>query len=71
MLPEYGSGIFIKNEGIMRYLWFAVFYICVSFCLKGQEQLVWGNFRGDRLGIYCFNDNGDNGSVDIDYFHYQ
>lgn len=33
-------------------------------------QLVWGNYRGDRLGIYCFNNTGENGSVDIDYFHY-
>jgi len=34
-------------------------------------QLVWGNYRGDRLGIYCFNDNVDKGFVDVDYFHYQ
>ncbi len=34
-------------------------------------QLVWGNYRGDRLGIYCFNDKMESGFVDIDYFHYQ
>ncbi len=34
-------------------------------------QLVWGNYRGDRLGIYCFNDNQESGFVDVDYFHYQ
>lgn len=33
-------------------------------------QLVWGNYRGDRLGIYCFNDKAESGFVDIDYFHY-
>jgi beta-xylosidase len=34
-------------------------------------QLVWGNYRGDRLGIYCFNDLMEEGYVDVDYFHYQ
>ena len=33
-------------------------------------QLVWGNYRGDRIGIYCFNDRGEKGFVDVDYFHY-
>lgn len=33
--------------------------------------LVWGNYRGDRLGIYCFNDKTEKGYVDIDYFYYQ
>lgn len=31
-------------------------------------QLSWGNYRGDRSGIFCFNDNSDNGFVDIDFF---
>lgn len=33
-------------------------------------QLIWGYYRGDRLGIYCFNDKGESGFVDVDYFHY-
>jgi beta-xylosidase len=33
-------------------------------------QLAWGYYRGDRLGLYCFNDLGENGLVDVDYFHY-
>ena len=33
--------------------------------------MVWGNYRGDRVGIYCFNDSADAGHVDIDYFHYE
>ncbi len=33
-------------------------------------QLVWGFYRGDRLGIYCFNNKGDAGQVDIDYLKY-
>lgn len=33
-------------------------------------QLTWGYYRGDRLGVYSFNDNAESGFVDIDYFHY-
>ena len=34
-------------------------------------QMVWGNYKGDRVGIYCFNDNGEAGHVDVDYLHYR
>lgn len=33
-------------------------------------QLAWGNYRGDRIGIYCFNNKEEKGYVDVDYFHY-
>jgi len=33
-------------------------------------QLSWGNYRGDRIGIFSFNNKTDDGYVDIDYFHY-
>ena len=36
----------------------------------GQYQLSWGFYRGDRIGIYCFNEKGEQGYVDVDYFHY-
>lgn len=31
-------------------------------------QLAWGNYRGDRVGVFCFNDETDTGYVDIDFF---
>ena len=34
-------------------------------------QLTWGHYRGDRIGIYCFNDDAEAGYVDIDSFHYR
>lgn len=34
-------------------------------------RLQWGNYRGDRIGIYCFNDDADAGFVDVDYLHYK
>ena len=33
-------------------------------------QLAWGNYRGDRIGIFCFNDKADAGYVDVDFLHY-
>lgn len=32
--------------------------------------LTWGNYRGDRLGIFCYNNENDSGYVDVDFFHY-
>lgn len=33
-------------------------------------HLAWGNYRGDRIGIYTYNDKGENGYVDVDWFRY-
>lgn len=67
-----------------RYVWFSSqwgldgksrYYYSVdgdNFIPFGEDyQLVWGNYRGDRIGIYCFNDESDSGFVDVDYFHYR
>lgn len=32
--------------------------------------LTWGEYRGDRIGLYSFNDQGESGYVDVDWFHY-
>lgn len=34
-------------------------------------QMMWGNYRGDRVGIYNFNDVMEQGCVDVDYFYYR
>jgi beta-xylosidase len=34
-------------------------------------QLAWGAYRGDRVGIYCYNNKGGKGYADIDFFHYE
>ena len=49
-----------------------------SFSLDGRNftnfglpyQLTWGNYRGDRIGLYSCNSKNDTGYVDADYFHY-
>ena len=50
-----------------------------SYSLDGESfkpfgrpyRLQWGNYRGDRIGIYTFNDDADEGFVSVDYFHYR
>jgi len=49
-----------------------------SFSLDGKAftdfgdsyQLSWGNYRGDRVGIFNYNVLENKGYVDVDYFHY-
>ncbi len=49
-----------------------------SYGLDGEEwtrigdkfEIAFGNWRGDRLGFYCWNDKKPAGHVDIDYFRY-
>ncbi len=33
-------------------------------------QLAWGAYRGDRIGIYNYNNKTDTGFIDVDFFHY-
>jgi beta-xylosidase len=34
-------------------------------------QLMWGAYRGDRIGIYTYNNESDSGCLDVDSFSYQ
>ncbi|WP_407947754.1 glycoside hydrolase family 43 protein [Pontiella desulfatans] len=41
------------------------------FTRFGPEfTIAFGFWSGDRLGFFCWNESGENGHVDIDYFHY-
>jgi beta-xylosidase len=33
-------------------------------------QLAWGSYRGDRIGLFNYNNNVDEGYIDADYFNY-
>jgi len=36
----------------------------------GNYILKWGNYRGDNIGIYTYNNEADAGYVDVDWFRY-
>ena len=40
------------------------------FTPLGTYDLSWGYYRGDRIGIYCYNNDADEGFIDVDYLHY-
>lgn len=40
------------------------------FTAMGEYPLSWGYYRGDRIGIYNYNDVSDTGYIDVDYLHY-
>jgi hypothetical protein len=31
----------------------------------------WGNYRGDRIGIFSFNGQSEGGHIDVDWFRYK
>ena len=35
-----------------------------------RYRLTWGHYRGDRIGIFSYNNKGDSGYVDVDSFRY-
>lgn len=39
--------------------------------IKSRSKLTWGSYRGDRIGIFNYNTQGDQGFVDIDWFKYE
>ena len=71
--PEITAGtLWLKStwnqDGVSRY---AYSLDGVSFTSFGEPyKLTWGHYRGDRIGIYCFNDESETGHVDVDWFRY-
>ncbi len=37
----------------------------------GRSTLTWGGYRGDRIGVFNFNVEGESGFIDVDYFNYR
>lgn len=67
-----GNDLWLKStwgmEGMSQY----------SYSLDGKTftnfgepyQLAWGSYRGDRIGIYSYNNRAEEGYVDVDFFRY-
>ena len=39
--------------------------------LGGAYQLGWGHYRGDRIGLYSYNCESEQGYMDVDQFCYK
>lgn len=72
--PEFkGNRVWLKSswglDGMSRYAYSAD---GKSFTDFGPEtRLSWGNYRGDRIGIYCFNNKQEAGHVDVDFLRHE
>ena len=42
-----------------------------KFIPFGSYPLSWGYYRGDRIGIYNYNDEAERGLIDVDYLQYE
>ena len=73
------AGIQIKGNVIwLKSAWDVIGKNRYSYSTDGKTfipfgttyQLTWGDYRGDRIGIFNFNTKGDLGFVDVDWFRY-
>jgi beta-xylosidase len=68
-----GNSIWLKSiwgyEGINSYAYSTDGKTFIPF--GDIYQLTWGNYHGDRIGIFNFNAKEDKGFVDVDWFHYE
>ncbi len=55
-------------DGLSRYSYSVDGKAFVSF--GDPYPLTWSYYRGDRIGLYCYNDKADTGYIDVDWFHY-
>lgn len=57
----------LKGESHYQYSFDGIYFIDFG----GSYQLSWGGYRGDRIGIFNYNNEGENGYVDVDFFKYK
>jgi beta-xylosidase len=71
-IPVTGNSIWLKStwgvDGISNYAYSKDGKTYISF--GNTYQLSWGNYRGDRIGIFNYNIRENKGFVDVDWFKY-
>ncbi|MBR6600724.1 MAG: glycoside hydrolase 43 family protein [Bacteroidaceae bacterium] len=84
-LEQHIDGHYVKGERIEHlYIWLqtrwgldgmATYYYSLDGChfvpFGEPYRMVWGHYRGDRIGVYSFNDHTEEGWIDVDYLHYR
>ncbi len=67
-----GNNVWLKStwglDGVSQYFYSTDGSNFISF--GKLYQLMWGSYRGDRIAIYNYNNKGDEGFIDVDFFHY-
>ena len=71
-LPPAGSALWLRAElSDQAACTFAYSLDGQTFTsIGGSFALGWHDYRGSRVGLCCYNDDAEAGSVDVDWFHY-
>jgi beta-xylosidase len=66
------SRLWLRSEwGLDGLSWYSYSSDGTQFTRFGDaSQLDWAQYRGDRLGLFSYNDRAATGHVDVDSFHY-
>ena len=68
-----GSTLWLRSvwdiDGINRFEYSVDGVHFTSF--GGTYQLGWGNYRGDRIGLYSYNCESEQGYIDVDQYCYE
>jgi len=72
--PALSSGqTFVYFKSVMKKYVNTFYYSLdsVSYTQLGSSyNIVWSDYRGDRIGMYNYNNSAESGYIDIDWFHY-
>ncbi|MBC8054266.1 MAG: glycoside hydrolase 43 family protein [Sphingobacteriaceae bacterium] len=67
-----GNNLWLKStwglDGLSQYYYSTDGKKYISF--GGPYQMAWGSYRGDRLGVYNYNNKAEAGYIDVDFFCY-
>lgn len=68
-----GSNVFLKSiiSNAGDTMWAYSFDGAQFTPFGARYKFEWANYRGDRIGIFSYNDDGDSGCADFDWFHYR
>ena len=68
-----GDFIWLKSvwniNGINNYYYSTDGNLYIPF--GGNSQLTWGSYRGDRIGIFNFNESEEKGYIDVEWFRHE
>ena len=72
-LPSGQSDLFLRTSmGMADKAGFEYSFDGITYHkLGGSYSMKAANFRGDMIGVFTYNDGGQGGFVDVDWFHYQ
>ncbi|MEY8516944.1 family 43 glycosylhydrolase [Lachnospiraceae bacterium 29-84] len=71
-IPEGIQAVYLKSQWDIRMeSTFSFSFDGKTYLPAGNYGLQWNKYRGDSVGFFCYNNEGEHGYVDIDSFTYE